>query len=594
MKKALRITLVAMAGTSLFIGGVGMATEQTGQAAVQQASIGTYGTVLNDTQNYILNIFSANQPGFASEWPMMALARNGYDGYQTSNPLFSAYYGDVVKQLKEKKGVLSTSKYTEYSRLAIALAAIGQEPQNVAGYNLFDYLSDYNNTVKQGINGADFTLIAVDSKSEYHFTEPAGVTTYTTKEKLVDYILGKEISGGGWSLYGKTADVDITAMTLQALTPYQEDSRVQAAINRGVNKLSALQKSNGSFSSQVASGSETSESSSQVVTALSGLGIDSNSDARFVKDKSALAALLTYHVSGSGFMHLLPGTASNGGAQAGAVDGMATEQADYALVAYNRFKKGSNRLYDMNDVATQSDQEKAQAVAALIKNLGTITSTNQAAAITAARNAYDSLTQAQKKLIPAEVYNLLTTAEAKVAELEQAQQAEAGQTEQTGDQVKQTTQGTATSQTTTAGATQQPVSQTSNTSAAPASATPDNNTETTSVPVENADATTKETPTKVQSNQVQTTDSTASLPTTDEETNSSTPARKKTKSGWNFGSDTYLPKSKNSAASATQTPKKKKTDFWAITKASGLAVGFQGLVIGLVAAGKLWLKKGIL
>lgn len=63
--------------------------------------------------------------------------------------------------------------------------------------------------------------------------------------------------------------------------------------------------------------------------------------ARFVKNAiSALDALLTYYIPGGGFRHVLD---SN-------LDGMATEQAYYALVAYNRMLQNQNFLYDMTDV----------------------------------------------------------------------------------------------------------------------------------------------------------------------------------------------------------------------------------------------------
>lgn len=44
------------------------------------------------------------------------------------------------------------------------------------------------------------------------------------------------------------------------------------------------------------------------------------------------------------------GGVGNGGAKPGEVDLMATDQAMYALVAYDRFVKGQTSLYDMTDV----------------------------------------------------------------------------------------------------------------------------------------------------------------------------------------------------------------------------------------------------
>ena len=104
-----------------------------------------------------------------------------------------------------------------------------------------------------------------------------------------------------------------------------------------------MQDADGGFSTSYGDGNmvATSESISQVVTALSALGIDPDTDARFVKDGgSAIDALLRYFVTGGGFKHI----------QSGEIDGMATEQAYYALTAYYRFLTRQTSLYDMTDI----------------------------------------------------------------------------------------------------------------------------------------------------------------------------------------------------------------------------------------------------
>ena len=52
-------------------------------------------------------------------------------------------------------------------------------------------------------------------------------------------------------------------------------------------------------------------------------------------------------------MHVKAGAANNGGAEAGTVNGMATEQAYYALTAYKRFTEGKTSLYDMSDMTVK-------------------------------------------------------------------------------------------------------------------------------------------------------------------------------------------------------------------------------------------------
>ena len=84
-----------------------------------------------------------------------------------------------------------------------------------------------------------------------------------------------------------------------------------------------------------------SESVAQVIAALSALGVDVHTDSRFVKNGiSALDALCAFYVENGGFKHVLDGE----------LDGMATEQSYYALVAYFRMLEGKTALFDMTDV----------------------------------------------------------------------------------------------------------------------------------------------------------------------------------------------------------------------------------------------------
>ncbi|MCY9656425.1 DUF4430 domain-containing protein [Paenibacillus chondroitinus] len=304
---------------------------------------------LNKNLAYILK--TVDKPKFGTgggEWSVLSLARANYsvpDGY------YQSYYDNVVSTVKDKMianaGVLDKSKGTEHSRVILGLTSIGKEPKDVGGYDLLQALSDYDYVIKQGMNGPIFALLAFDSKN-YAIPSAAEGKVQTTRDKLIKYLIDGESNKGnadqgGWGLSpGGKPDVDITGMTMQALAPYaQSNEDVKAAIARAVNWLSKSQNSEGSYTSF---GSTSSESLSQVVTALSAVGIDSRSDTRFIKNgNSALDALMSFAVADGGFKHV----------KTGKVDAMATDQGTYALVAYDRFVNGSNRLYDMTDVDTE-------------------------------------------------------------------------------------------------------------------------------------------------------------------------------------------------------------------------------------------------
>ncbi|MEC0226541.1 S-layer homology domain-containing protein [Paenibacillus alba] len=281
------------------------------------------------------------------DWTVFGLARSGVP---VPDAYYAKYYANVEKILKEKSGKLHAVKYTEYDRVILGLTSIGRDIDQVAGYNLREWLADYDTLIKQGINGPIFALIALDSKS-FDIPTVASVKTQTTRELLIDFILKREITGGGWALGDKAteADPDITAMAIQGLTPYyQTNKNVQVAVDRAVGWLSKAQKADGGYASWE---STNSESIAQVVVALAGLGINPHTDARFIKNgSSALDALLSFAALDGGFYHIKSGGIDNGGAKPGEVDLMATDQSMYALVAYDRLLKGQTRLYDMTDI----------------------------------------------------------------------------------------------------------------------------------------------------------------------------------------------------------------------------------------------------
>lgn len=303
---------------------------------------------IQKTAKFLLS--SVTDPVLASvggDWTVFGLARSGQ---QINQAYYNNYYGNVEQTLKDKAGKLHNIKYTEYDRVILALTAIGKDIKDVAGYDLRKPLADYETLIKQGINGPIFALIALDSNN-YEIPIVEGVKTQTTRELLIQFILDREISGGGWALGSDptAADTDITAMAIQGLTPYYKtDAKVKSAVDRGLKWLANELQSDGAYTSW---GAANSESIAQVIVALTGLGINPDKDTRFIKHgESIVDELLGYAASNGGFYHVKSGGADNGGAKPGEVDLMATDQAFYALVSYERFITNKNRLYDMTDV----------------------------------------------------------------------------------------------------------------------------------------------------------------------------------------------------------------------------------------------------
>ncbi len=298
--------------------------------------------ILNDTAQYLYKTVSDPQvASIGGEWAVIGLARSGYD---VPDSWYETYYTNLEEYTVKKEGVLHKKKYTDYSRVTVALSAIGGDPRDVAGYDLLKPLGDFDKTIWQGINGPIWALIALDT-ANYEIPVNGEAEVQATRDKYIAEILRRQLNDGGFSLTGgkneatknETADADITGMALQALAKYQDRADVKAATEKALACLSKMQASDAGFSSYNTSNVE---SCVQVIVALNELGISLN-DSRFVKNGTTLVDnMLTYYVKGNGFVHTLDG---------GGSDLMSTEQAFYGLVSIQRALEGKNSLYRMSD-----------------------------------------------------------------------------------------------------------------------------------------------------------------------------------------------------------------------------------------------------
>lgn len=127
-------------------------------------------------------------------------------------------------------------------------------------------------------------------------------------EETVKTLLTLQYADGGWALRGAASDPDVTAMVLQCLAPHTGDEAVRAAVERGLDRLSALQRPEGDYASF---GTPNPESTAQVIIALTELGVDPVTDARFIKDGvTLLDGIARYRLPEGGVSHTLGGPAN--------------------------------------------------------------------------------------------------------------------------------------------------------------------------------------------------------------------------------------------------------------------------------------------
>lgn len=296
---------------------------------------------VSDYKASVINYLAENTetPSIGSiggDWTVFALARSGYENTE----FYESYYNVVKSQLEENGSEYIDNLSTDNSRVIIALTSAGYDASDIEGYNLLKPLEDFDYTVAQGINGALYALIALDTKP-YELSEDS----QNSREVLIEYILSKQTSDGGWAIVGDKGDVDLTAMAIQALAPYYEiNTAVSEAVDRGIELLSTLQEGDGGYSSWK---TKNIESTAQVLCMMSAMNI-SLDDERFIKDGNTVfdSMLAFYDEETGAFKHIING----------AVNRMASEQVAYALVAYDRYINGLNRLYDMSDVGFESEE----------------------------------------------------------------------------------------------------------------------------------------------------------------------------------------------------------------------------------------------
>ncbi len=338
MKKVTLIMLSLAIAASMTVGTISVSAETnntTWQTAVTDTvSESKVSSAMNKAAEYTYNAVANPQVGsIGGEWAVIGLSRSGYN---VPMEYYNIYYNNVVEYVKKCDGVLSEKKYTEYSRVILGLTAIGENPQNIGGYDLVKPLAEKENVTFQGINGAIYALIALNSGN---YIINSSEETENLKKYYINEILNSRNEDGGWSFTGELpSEIDITAMAIQALAGFTDDENVLTAVNESLEFLSEKQNDNGTYS---AYGDECSESIAQVITALTAVGVSPDSDAFTKNGINIVDALLSYQQNDGSFKHTMSGSGENQ---------MATEQALYALAAADRFYSGKNALYDMSDI----------------------------------------------------------------------------------------------------------------------------------------------------------------------------------------------------------------------------------------------------
>lgn len=350
----------------------------------------------------------------AGDWAAIGIGRSGYaDDYNAYLAVTAAY----ISKSYQENGYLDRTKATEWQRIGLAVLSAGGDPVSIGEDqegNPVDLVEDgsYNRGKVmslgiQGTNGLIFGLLLMDSM---RYDIPADAAD--TREGVLEKILSSQIKDGGFNLTSidPQSDVDMTAMALQALAPYYNSEKTYRYVQQGTKQdqvksvrqvvdealqfLSSSQQESGGFTSW---GSENSESCSQVLIALTSLGIDPGNDQRFIKNgNTVIDGLMQYHMEEGGFIHSKEYDEENPNADPDKSNTMASDQALCALTALCRYYGGMRNLYDFRPEQTAELKKQISDLETRIHNLKEDAASEE---ITAVYDAYEQIPAEERSYV---------------------------------------------------------------------------------------------------------------------------------------------------------------------------------------------------
>ena len=283
--------------------------------------------------------FDANRTtdayAYGQEWEIYAFAKSGR---KIDDALIANYKKSLALHKAEWAG--DTAKVTDCERVALTLAALGEDITSFEGVNLAAVMCSHGDLTASA-NNLVYALIALDEAGVSDAALSASGSSWT-RAQLVCALLAFQNSDGGFTINAADAsNVDMTAMALQALAPYVDNDACAVLGSNGQPSVaSAVDNALGFLKGQMNGlcdfGSV--ESNAQVLLALVALGKDPvNAKNGFAAGANSLiTAIASYEVAeGKGYAHTMGSDGKPGNANA-----LATVQVLRALSAYKSAGSG--------------------------------------------------------------------------------------------------------------------------------------------------------------------------------------------------------------------------------------------------------------
>lgn len=239
--------------------------------------------VLAEVKNVSANVdkvmaYYKEQPAM-DEWEALAIRWSGISPASKlgfSNPAIPSDYARVIM------GSIAADKDAVHINGLIKDLQVMQLDKGC-----FSTAAEPNPTLNQTV----WSLIALD------FAKANGFSTSFDRYAAVNYIISQQDPEGGFDESGWGVDVDSTAHALISLAPYQDQKKVNTAIEKALTFFKKEQFASGGFGGW---GAVNPDSTAAVIEALIALGIDMSAPEWVPADKTMVDALLSFQ-SGQGW-----------------------------------------------------------------------------------------------------------------------------------------------------------------------------------------------------------------------------------------------------------------------------------------------------
>jgi len=283
------------------------------------------GTSTSYLQEQLTELHEDGGVSYGFEWYMISMLRAGKT---IDEDILNEYYESVTTEVS---GWDSDVKPTDIERTALALTLMDKDITNINGVNLAELI--YNSArLSEGANELAYALIVLDA-AEAEVPD----TALWNKEKIIEELLKFQASDGGFGLNdNSSSDVDMTAISLQALSPYKEIETVNEAIDKAFIYLKDSISSDYNYLDNV-------NTTAQVLLAVATLKIDvtdSNNEFGDETDNIITALEVYRNTEGNGYLY-----EDN-------TNAMATVQV---MQAYDAYRKAHKEGITYWDFATEGD-----------------------------------------------------------------------------------------------------------------------------------------------------------------------------------------------------------------------------------------------